>query len=495
MDKDLELDSPIPEYCPDIARVVRVDCSPFAERCVLEDGKAIMQGKAVYDVLYETDYKSKLKCVSFTQDFNSSVAVPKNELENPLLFCKPVCERISCQLLGPRRILLKSTLNTHFELEGEQAVTAIEPTESKDVFFRKNTLEFQGKTISDSTIHRFDEEIPLNQGEKSIGEIVCGSIELSPAQIAVSSGKAEIRTNALFRVLCEHEDKEGAYYIAQKLLPINIDYQNKDIDSQKHIELSLSTQDESFSPELDQYGESRIVKTAFSVKADMKLNETKSFTVAEDMFEKDHDIQFAKTTVALPQLSKQTEANFSIEAKLPPSMPRPEILLDTSARAVGISVESHEDGFTVNGRFITAIMAKTSEGIFCFDNSIPFSQPIPAELPQGEIRPKAQVYPMEASATLLPDGSINIRIIAGAKINAYTDTNESFISEITKRTPYNEEDDGSALIYCFPNQKENLWDMAKRYRTDPEVIARENPESFDEKGNAIDNELPVLIKT
>ncbi len=392
-------------------------------------------------------------------------------------------------------MLLKATLGTHFDIEGEKAVNAIEVTEGGNTFFRKRTIGFEGKSVCQSAIHRFDEEISLNQGEKSIGEIVCGNIDLLPPQINLSSGHAEIRTNATIRAICETEDKEGCYYVAQKTLPVNIDYQSNDIEPNKHISVSLNAQDSSFSPELDQYGESRVIKTSFSVKTEMKLNEPKAFTVAEDMFEKDCDILFSKATVSTPQLLKQTETNFSVEAKLPPANPKPEMILDATSQATGIHTERTADGLNIIGRFALSATAQTAEGIYSLDHMIPFEQSVPLDLPPAEAIFNCEVYPIETTASLLPDGSINVRIIAGAGISVLSEAQETFISEITKRTPCDALNDGAALIYCFPDKNECLWDMAKRYKADPEAILKENPESFDESGNATDSDSPILIKT
>ena len=41
-EKELELDTPLADYCPDISRLIRVDCTPFIENCTLENDKAVI---------------------------------------------------------------------------------------------------------------------------------------------------------------------------------------------------------------------------------------------------------------------------------------------------------------------------------------------------------------------------------------------------------------------------------------------------------------------
>lgn len=494
VDKDLEFDSPIPEYCPDIARIVKVDCTPFAEGCEISDGKATVTGKAVYDVLYETDYKNRLRCCNFTQEFSQSIPLPRTDATDITAFCSAVCEKISCKLLSPRRLVIKSTLSVYIEAEGESAIKALAVNEDKETFFRKKTIGFDGRTILHEGNYRFGDSIPLAQSEKSIGEIICGSISLQAPQVSLSPGRAEIKSTASVHVLCEEENNEGKYYMSVKTLPINIEYSNDAIEDFKNIAVALEASEAEFSPELDQYGESRVIKTSFSVKMKMKVNEPKAYTVAEDVFEKEYNSVPVSVSASLPHLNSKSETSFSAEAKLAPMTPKPEAVLDSSARDYGSTVELSDGGVTISGAFIVTLLADTSEGIQSFDQPVPYSQFIPLELPDSKISIVADTSPAEVITTLHSDGSATARVIANICTYIYTESEESFISEVTKRTARQITDDGSMLIYCFPKKDEDLWSIAKLYRTDPESIICANPDRFNETGSLNQAEKPLLIK-
>lgn len=181
LDKELEFDSALPDYCPDIARLIKVDCTPFTEGCNMENGKVVVNGKAVYDVLYETDYKNRLRCCTFAQDFSISVPIPAGA-ENPYAFCNCGCERISCKLLSPRRLLLKASLWADMTMEGDLPAKALNVDEGRDIFFKKKTIGFEGRTALYNESFHFSDSLGLAQSEKSIGEIVCGTVTLQPPQ-------------------------------------------------------------------------------------------------------------------------------------------------------------------------------------------------------------------------------------------------------------------------------------------------------------------------
>ena len=493
-EKELEFDTPLSDFCPDIARLIRVDCTPFAENCIIDGDKAIVNGKAVYDVLYETDYKNRLKYCSFSQEFSQSVPLPRSNASDASAYCSVKCERIGCKLLSPRRLIIKSTLGMNFGIEGEYAVKAVAVNEDSETFFRKKTIGFEGKTAMLEENYRFGDSLSLTQNEKSIGEIVFGNITLQEPQISLSPGRAEIKSMASVHALCEDESNEGSYYMAIKTLPVSIDFRNDAIEDFKRISVELEPTEAEFKPELDQYGENRMIKTDFGVKMKMKINEPKAYTVAEDMFEKDYDSVLVSGSATVPHMFSHTDTGFSVESKLSEMLPKPEALLDSTVQENGAVAERAEDGITLSGSFTVTLLTDTAEGIHSFDQSVPYTQFLPMEMPEGEASVNAEIYPIEVIATLHSDGTATVRIIAGVHVSVHTEQEETFISEVTKRVPREAVTEQSALIYCFPEKGEDLWSIAKSYRTDPESISDANPESFDESGRTRENSKPILIK-
>jgi hypothetical protein len=495
VDKDLELDATIPEFSPDVSRIVKVDCTPFTESISIQDGKAVLKGKAVYDILYETDYKRRLRCCNFTQEFSQTVPVPKSNAANLQAFAETDCERISCKLLSPRRVSVKVGLATRFDIEGEMPVKAVAVTEDRSAFFRKKTIGFDGKTATHESTYKFSEMLTLTQSEKAIGEIVCGRIDIRTPALTLSPGRAEIKTVATVHVLCEEENGDGKYFTSVKTLPINIDYSNDAIEEHKQISAKLTPIDCTFSPELDQYGESRVIKSDFSLGLCLKINEQFAHTVADDMFEKDYDSTPVRVSVALPHAHSKTESSFSTEAKLPALSPKPEALLDAGARSFGTSSQAVDDGVKTSGTFVVTLLCDTAEGVQSFDCPLPFERVFAQEFPADPSSVTADITPDEVVATLHSDGSATVRIIATARICVYTESEDSFISEVTKRTARSEESDEPMLVYCFPTEDEDLWSIAKLYRTDPESIKATNPSHFDESGALYDRSKPILVKT
>ncbi len=493
VDKDLEFDTNLADYCPDIARLIRVDCTPFIEDCRMENGKAVASGRAVYDLLYETDYKSKLKYCSFTQEFQHSVAVPQAASGNANCFCSAKCEKISCKLLSPRRMVIKATLGTDFDIEAETVAKAVAVNEDGDTFFRKRVIGFQGRAEEVCESFKASESLALAQNEKSIGQVVCGSISLQEPQVTLNSGSAELKTVATLHALCEDEDDEGKYFSVIKSFPVSATVRSNAINEQRQISATVMPADGEFKAELDQYGESRVIKTDFNIKVCLKIREPKAYTVATDLFEREYDGVCVKGSISLPQADADLKASFSAEEKLSDILPKPTAILETSVRESGCGIRAAEGGTELFGSFIISMLAQTEEGIYSFDKSIPYQQFIQQDFVGADVQ--CRVYPIEAITTLHSDGSITARVIASADMTAVSQQEEEFIADVTKRVAAEARTEPYNLIYRFPQRGESLWDIAKEYRADPARIAESNPESFYENGELTENSQPILIKT
>ncbi|MBR4950529.1 MAG: LysM peptidoglycan-binding domain-containing protein, partial [Clostridia bacterium] len=185
---------------------------------------------------------------------------------------------------------------------------------------------------------------------------------------------------------------------------------------------------------------------------------------------------------------------FSIEAKLTELSPRPASILQWDILPCDAVAEPWVDGIKIKGDFNLSVLADTAEGIYSFDQAVPFEQDIELNSPAAEYSLQAQVFPIEVMPSLHSDGSITARIIASAKIDLCYKEEECFVADVAKRTPAQEALSEPTLIYRFPQKGETLWDIAKSYKADPESILNANLDSFDENGALCLAAKPVIIK-
>ncbi len=499
LDKETEFDGALPDYCPDIIRLIRVDCTPYTDTCQVMENKVHIGGRVIYDILYETDHRNKLRFCSFTQEFRHTADLPKTDAESLEAFCKVSCSKITCRMLSPRRPALRARLELHTTVSGVLAVSALSVQPTEDLFFSKKVLCYD---VPDDTLRRefrFDEALPLLQGEESIGEMIYGTVTVQPPQTTVTRGSILAKTTAAVKVLYQPEDvSQGSNYrMAVKNLPLTLALESPDAEEGKHCSLQLEVAAHSVLPELDQYGESRMLKACFTVNAVARTMGKAETEVAEDLFAKDAVVTAHRTEVSMPRVASTADRSFTVDLKLPAEEPVFTALYDTTVRAGRVKASPAEGGVELTGSLSVSVLGDSTEGILHRDHTAEFVQFVPAELPAAHIgAPEteitAEVIPFEIMPTLHSDGSISARVICNASLAFRTQETVSFLSEPVKQMDPAEEEPYS-IAYFYPAKTDTLWSMAKKYRIDPAKLKADNPLSFDEGGRLLAGTKTVTI--
>lgn len=493
LDKETEFDGSLPEYCPDVIRLIRVDCTPYIDGCECGTDKVHINGRVVYDVLYETDRKNKLRYCSFTQEFRHTAELPKHELENIQASCHAACSKITCKMLSPRRPVLRARLELHTRVCGETVVGLLSPQPIEGMFFRKKQIRLDTAPETVVTELRFDETLPLLQGEKNIGEIIFGCVALQPPQVTVTEGCAIAKTNAVVKVLYEAEDAESGYCMSSKTVPLSVSLEAPAIREDKRCTVALGMSAYSVLPELDQYGESRLLKAEFSVNASATLIGCADVEVADDLFSTGYADTVARTEMNVPTVYDIVDRSFTVDLKVPAEEPPFTALYDTTVRAGRVRATPAEGGVELNGTLTVSVLGDSRDGILHRDYTEDFVQFVPVDLPRPLAGIIADVAPFDVLPTLHADGSISARVICNAKIYLYAEQQVSFLSGISKQVELDTSDDAYTVAYFFPSRADDLWSVAKRYRIDPERLRASNPKAFDDSGRLAGNVKTITV--
>lgn len=489
----MEFEQQIPEFCPDAARLIRVDCRPFAEKAEYVGSGITIGGKAEFDVIYETDRKGKLRCCSFEREFTEEIPFDAG-CENVAVSASAVCDRVNCKLIGPRRLAIKTTVSGDIEVECDLPYKAIAAVGDGNVFFRKAAIGYDGAAQTFEKTFEFNEQLPLTQTERGIGEMIYARAELAPPQVNILPGRAEIRSNASVKVFYEDEASDEDYYLTAKDLPLDFLFEDPAIDERSNARCLLEVVECSVIPELDQYGESRILKVGLKVKATLKTSVPRAETVAVDVFERGADDEFVTVKALLPHLESTAERSFTLETEIPPAAPMFLSVIDRTVNCRTTGAERAEGGIILKGVAAVTVTGRTENGIYCVTHRTPFEQFVQVDFGSPGDKFDVEIYPVDVSTVLRPDGSVSAKMIFAVKVRVYGETLAEFISEITSRREINEPDSGSVMIFRYPKKGENVWDIAKEYRRDPETISAANPKRFGDSGEIDSSPEPILIK-
>lgn len=176
----VEMEFDLPDYCPDIRKVLKCQASPELTRYELGEDSLRCEGVCEVRVLYLDGKSDALRCCTFTREFSAAVKT-KPGGENGVAWVRAAMGRVHCRAVNARRL----------ELRAAVTLRALAVTQQRELI----TCE-----VEDPTIQRLRSTYPATRAVNALShrftvEDVCALKNGKPPVEAI------LRKSVAFRVL------------------------------------------------------------------------------------------------------------------------------------------------------------------------------------------------------------------------------------------------------------------------------------------------------
>lgn len=490
LDKDIELEGNLAEYLPGINRVIRTEANLIPEEVQINGTKAEVKGKAVFSLLYESDYKGKLKSERYTTDFAQKFDIgelPKGEYY-PTVNCN--CSYVSCKTLNPRKFILRCRGDIRLWVYSRAETQAVACAEAEDAFFKKCTLKFSEKSPLIRRDFTLDERFSL-EGYPPVSDIVYASLHITPFGTDVSEGGAVLRCNGIFKCLYEAEEDMGLKLVEKRFTPtFSID--DEEIYESSMLSVHIFSDSCEVLKEQDNYGENRILTMSAAVTVNADCYNEKELELPTDMFFEKYDCSSEKGKALYEDLKPLPPHKLLIEKTIEvPELPFEECI-DVNGEGI-INEVTVENGIcNVVGTCNINILGKEENRYQTYDLNVGFNEQLALQQwgLDSKIKAKANIACAEAS---INNGRINIKLSGELECIKQEKHSISIITEgeIVQREAVSDAD--STITVYYPDKGETAWDIGKRFYTSPNTIVEKNPEAFDGTGTITEKGSVIFI--
>jgi len=481
-DKDIEFESTLADYLPNINRVIRADADVICEDVNISSGKAEVSGKAVFSLLYESDNKKKLRNGHFTADFTQRFDLRELPDGQMLPFARARCSYVSCKILNPRRFILRCRADIGLEIKSMQSAEVVSEANSKGAYFKRR--EHQTAVFCPALNREFNmEESFALDSKPSVGEIISASLRFLPGEIVLSEGSAAIRADGVFKCLYEEESEEAACIVFEKPFSAAFTVDDECIKPDSEVSFALTVTKTHAEKEIDSYGENRVIGISYGVRVTLHCVNRQTVVVPTDMFFENYINTNKLAELPLENPVKELRHRFMVEKVFE----IPELVVENCmdfnvAMSVG-EASLTDEGILVTGACGMNVFGAAGDSYRADDTSVTFSELIPFSAANKDCKVRASAVPLNAVAEIAGQGRLSVRIPAEIAVSlTYKESVSALVSaEIEKREK--EQSDSDSVIIYYPEKGESAWDIARRYYVDPESITTENPEAFDKNSN------------
>ena len=459
---ELSDDFTLPDYRPEIRRLLKITASLPTPSSYVCATSAEFSGDVMYNVIY-VGGDGKLCSVDLTAVYEADTAFSGNEdIENIGAYDEVEAENIIGRVTAPRKLNIRCRLRHLIRATGERTLEAeLSVNADQDKIIKlTETLPSCFCAFADDDTYEIEENVPVSGNARVITTDAVPFISDSQ----VRDGAAAIRGSITLRVLY---DSEGSDPITaerkipfEAVIPINADGDGWECRAW------------GCSAGVSAEAEEGTVKCRIRLSLCAEAQKNLPVQITKDIFATDRACELIHEEIACSVGRYCGVGNFTVSGTSELSgLPESYDIISSSATA-----EAEEISFE-NGKYIMCGKCRFSALIFgdgeysCREFELPFKYEF------GDAEADADDYSAQLACPLVRIRGDKDTMSADAEICAALKVSSKENIPAVKSASFGEaENTGSRPAYTvvYVSDGESLWELSKKYSTDPAEIAKAN---------------------
>ncbi len=469
-EQPIDIDFTLPDYCPDIEKILRCKITPNIYNRNLSGGQLQVDGTTVVNILY-TDAKNNVRACEQSIPFNA--AFPLKEIpDNPVIETYTKLEYLNCRPLSPRRLTVHGAFSLYAVVKYIGKADIFSPdTDSKLEF---NTKKIQVSALECLCQEQFSAGDEIQIVNKPPVEVILDSdvravitdYKIIPDKLMLN-GELNVRLLYLSSVDSPEVQQADCSIPFSKILDcsgLTADYETSVKLSLLSCEIRLKNDILSETPVVNvdgrlslsaaSYGEkeAEIILDAYSTEFPVELDSAVLSVITDTKVIEDSFMY--KDSVSLPDCDLAEITDFNVNYSL-------------------VSTAVSESKITLNSKLNVCILALNSDKEpFYAERAVEFSK----ELDCGGFNEVSSAYAQinSVSYRIAENGEIELRCEIRYLVTA--DKTESFkvITAISADEDKKVIKRNTPLVLYYADKGERLWDIAKSFNTGKSLISEEN---------------------
>ena len=477
LEQGVELDYVLPEYYPEIFRIVKCTFSPKIVSVNLSaEGKLSIDGVVGIKVLYLAEGSNSLHCVDQRYTYTKVADIGRRNMsasELPRVSVLPKTDYCNCRAVSPRRIDVRGAVSCKVKAIG--AVEYPLPKIPEKLQLKKEQLSCCGKTLYAEKLITLREDIET--GASGIGFIIESRCVPKITDTRVIADKAVIKGTAVISALYALSDNENSDATRTEVMSADIPI-SAILDIPGITDSHLSSPDISvMSCELNSGTENGIISCELLIKCSISAQKEEEVEIVTDLYSTEYETEFSCAPLRLCTEPRTAEKQFSVKQTLSCESGEVRSVADCGAELFNLSCRpSGENEMTLSGVILAYAEGSTVDGTpFFIDKQEAFEQAIPAEKVNDDTIAEFSARVTDTGFSIRSDGTIDIT--AQAVFNGLL-RNVRTINAVNAVTVYEDKpktnDSDFALRIFYTGEGEDCWSIAKRCNTTVAAVMAEN---------------------
>ena len=474
-----EHDFILPDYCPDIFRVLRCSVIPAVTSSGLSGSRLSFDLSITIRVIYRSENGS-IFCVEHSGQFTRSADVP-GDVRSPFVRITPAMQSVGCRVVDKRRLEVRGNVACRVRVEAERICELVSGASGGGIQLRKQPAVFPAKRLTAAKRITVIEELELAEGKPPFGSLLRCGVTVSggegsrDVQLKVIPGKLVTKGEASVGLLYLPKDTGRAPETMRFSIPFSqiIDIAGLEEDQEIHADIEPASC--TITPKPD----SGVLECELILTVNICAVKYETAELVTDAYSTRFETECERAEGLMRAPGKRI--GIGTTAKCTLGSPDGSVAQVYDVWSENLSLFSRFDEANgcglVYGKLTFCMLGRLTDGTACCcEREAAFEQTVqlsPAELDGVQISAQLPV----CSYTLGDDGTVQAKAELSIALTAASAGCGGQISSIRLDEERPKKRTGKCTVrICYSETGDSLWDVAKKYSTEAAAIAEENHE-------------------
>lgn len=474
-EQPVDLDFTLPDYCPDISRILKCQVNPRVTGYQFNSDSLTVEGITAIRLLYVGEGSGCVRSYNHSLPFTANFAI-KKMADNPVVRTKIKVDYMNCRAISQRRVDLHGAFSVCAKVYVKKREQLIVGAQGAGIQLKKTQSTVSSIIGSVDRSFNVTEMLHIGQNNAPVEQVISHNAVAVMNEFKAIPNKVLAKGELLIKVLYASDLAEGLMDITEHSVPISqiIDIEGVDEDSMCDVRFEVINAD--VTPRLDSNGDYRMLSVDVRINAYARAFKEMDISILSDAYSTDCELIMEQKPVKLEKVAAMVKDTFLSRQTFDMPEDGVERVIDLWCEAEVTNFKEEDNGYRIDGNLDICMLACDIQGTASYyERKSEFEYMCEIRnMPQNS-RCEADMTVVAVSFSLTAANTIEVRCEMKVDAMIYSVSNEHTICSLQpdESKPY-KKDDVAALTIYYADEGENIWDIAKKYKTSVEAVSKEN---------------------
>lgn len=464
----VDCDVAMPEYMPDVARVLRCILMPSVASQQVGGDRISAECDCTMRIIYVCD-KGKVHSFEQTEHFGKQLAIHSDSQESVKAVVKT--EYVNYRVLSGKKIEIHGSVLVSAVSLQKTVVEAVSGAEGDGMTVREEMVKCCTPVFCGVKSISLAETFEVNSIE-ALASVLCVSSTVRTDEVKAIHGKLFVRGELCVKTACLTEESEVVCF--ENSVPINQIVDTADANDDSVSDINITVNSVSVRPRSDSSADRGLLEMDADLSLSACIYDISELSVVLDAYSTKYETQADSRAVCINDTCEKLYDTFlcreSVDISASPVKKVYTFTIDTVSSKVSVS----DGGVTVSGTVTSdCLFEDMNDEIHYVTRQIPFEYRHPTiyeNVTGSSINVNVSAY----NYALGTGGSLDVRVELTFGGLVFCGTEKKIVTDISIDKSKCKSVKTASLTIYFAEKDEDVWDIARIYNTTPGAIMREN---------------------